>query len=86
VLEVHGKGGLEAVREATEHWDPSIFGRLESEGLVSAGLARHLQEAFPSRDSFPKVYWLENTDIDAVIAESEAFRKKIRGTSIGALG
>ncbi len=86
VLDVHAKGGLEAVREAADGWDPSIFGWLESEGLLGPGLAKQLRVAFPSEDSFPKVYWLENGDVGAVIAESEAFRKRIRGTNIGALG
>jgi len=86
VLEVHGKGGLEAVKEAADGWDPLVFGRLESEGLLGPVLAKQLHAAFPSGDSFPKVYWLEDAGVDAVIAESEAFRKKIRGTSIGSLG
>lgn len=86
VLEAHAKGGIEAVKEAADAWDPSIFGRLRSQGLVRPDLAKQLQVAFPSGDSFPRVYWLDHGNVDAVIAESEAFRKKVRGTNIGALG
>jgi len=86
VLELYGIGGHEAVREAACEWDLGVFGRLESRGLLTADLAKELRMAFPSAESFPRLYWLQDADVEAVIAESETFRKKIRGTSIGALG
>ncbi len=84
IAEVYRNGGLDGVKGAVENWGTFMLGRLRSGGLLSGYLAKKILET--SKESFPRVFWLESSNMEEVIRESEAFRKKVRGTSIGELG
>lgn len=57
-----------------------------SETLKRHGVDSHIVERLFSYTNLPKVTVVTNENIDVLIKESEAFRKQVRGESIGGLG
>ncbi len=86
VIEIHRQAGLEGLEDASGQWDRRVLEELKSKGLVSAEVCSGLVKASAHGGSHPRVFWLEKSDVQSVIRESEAFRKRVRGRGIGVLG
>lgn len=73
------RGGKELVLEAVSNWDiETLKGYQDIQGLVV--------QLESSRISPPRVEVINETSMERLIAESEDFRKKVRGIAIGSLG
>ncbi len=86
ILEIWDREGPEGVKEVAENWGLESINSLGSEGVLSKELVGRLSAVFSSEGADPRVHWIEDGDVQAIIRESEAFRKRVRGTSIGELG
>jgi energy-converting hydrogenase A subunit R len=84
ILDLYEEGGLDLLRELSRA--PGDF----ISSALSAGMGEELEgnlsREFTDPVSRPKVYWVDQEESDAIIRESEAFRKMIRGEGIGSLG
>jgi energy-converting hydrogenase A subunit R len=74
------KGGRGGVLELAERWSRDTI----NEGEVEEELRIRLHSI--SNQDFPKVKLIAESNLRGLIAESEGFRKQVRGVEIGSLG
>jgi hypothetical protein len=86
MVSIMERAGIDQVKVAAEGWGPGTIESLAAGGQVDPEVAREFRRAFPSEESLPSVYWVESSNVDQVIRQSEAFRKRVRGVDVGGLG
>ena len=86
VVETYRRSGLDTIREISEGTAGEGLGAWVSGDHLSDRLRLRLTEAFSGTEGYPRIYWIDETNLDEVVRLSEAFRKKVRGTAIGQLG
>jgi hypothetical protein len=74
------KGGRGGVLEFAERWSRDTINERE----VEEELGIRLNSI--SNQDFPKVKLIAESNLRGLIAESEGFRKQVRGVKIGSLG
>ncbi len=84
-MDVHQRAGIEGLREATGKWGRSLLSELRSDDLLGERVFQGLDGAI-GQGIPPSLFWLPEIAMDEVIAESELFRKQVRGRAIGSLG
>ncbi len=84
-VKIHSEGGLGALKEVSRSWSPERVGDLERQGMIDRFIASEL-EALSREGRFPEISWVGGADLDGLVARSERFRRKVRGSSIGSLG
>jgi len=86
VVETYRRSGLDTIREISEGTAGEGLGAWVSGDHLSDRLRLRLSEVFSGSEGYPRIYWIEETNLGEVVRLSEAFRKKVRGTAIGQLG
>lgn len=81
LAETFSTAGREGIMNLVENWDVDFLRR---SGYVHDYLIRELKKVFP--DELPTMERVSFSNIDRLTKESSAFRKTVRGESIGGLG
>jgi len=81
IADVFCRQGKQAALNLVENWN---LQSLERSGVVSLSLLDHLFTLYPQ--TLPKVQIVTAENMEPLAKESGAFRKKVRGESIGKLG
>ena len=84
VLEICRLAGLEGLRDLIE--EPGDFLQKAMSAGIEVPLVERLASEFRDPVSHPRAFWVDSANQEALVKESEAFRRKIRGTRIGSLG
>jgi energy-converting hydrogenase A subunit R len=81
IADVFCRRGKQAALNLVENWN---LQSLQRNGAVSLSLLDHLFTFYP--ETLPKVQIVTAKNMETLTKESSAFRKKVRGESIGRLG
>jgi energy-converting hydrogenase A subunit R len=81
IADVFCRQGKQAALNLVENWN---LQSLERSGVVSLSLLDHLFTLYPQ--TLPKVQIVTVENMEPLVKESSAFRKKVRGEAIGRLG
>jgi hypothetical protein len=77
--------GLAGLRSLLQDHEGDFLSMIKSVG-IGKDLEENLGRSFHADKPCPRAYWVDRDGIEDIILESEAFRKKVRGSSIGSLG
>jgi predicted HAD superfamily phosphohydrolase len=85
IVALHGEIGSNGLRDLLLNSEGDFSSAIQSAKLGGEP-GENVRRALTSHGAGPRAYWVVGDGIDEIIAESEEFRKKVRGTSIGSLG
>ncbi len=81
LAEAFHKAGIEGINTLVEDWNMET---VRSSGMVNEYLMREFEKVFP--DKLPTVAKITPQNIKSLTRQSLAFRRSVRGETIGALG